>query len=69
LNQVSSLFNQGTRSGFPADYILDIRPIRRFLDNPRLDELVMLNKLLLYNRREDSSQPNSLGLDLPDILA
>jgi hypothetical protein len=29
----------------------------------------MLNKLLLYNRREDNSQPNSLGPNLLDILA
>jgi hypothetical protein len=67
-NQVSSLLNQDTRSSLSADYILDIRPIRRLPDNPRLDQLVILNKLLLYNRREGSSQPNNLGPDLLDIL-
>jgi hypothetical protein len=36
-NQVSSLLNQGARSGLSADHILDIRPIRRLPDDPRLD--------------------------------
>ena len=68
-NQIGSLLNQNARSGFSADHILDIRPIRRLSDDPRLDQLVMLNKLLLHNRREGGSQPNSLGPDLPDIPA
>ena len=66
-NQVSSLLNQGARSGLSADYILDIRPICRLPDDPRLDQLIILDKLLLYNRGESGSQSNSLGPNLPDI--
>ena len=36
-NQVSSLLNQGARSGLSADYILDIRLVHQLPDDLRLD--------------------------------
>jgi hypothetical protein len=43
---------KGTRPGLAADYILDIRPVGRLADNPGLHQLVVLDKLGLYHRRE-----------------
>jgi hypothetical protein len=52
LYQIGSSLNQGTRSGLEADYILDIWPVGRLPDDSRFHELVVLDKLFLYYRRE-----------------
>ena len=52
LYQVGSSLNQGARPSLKADYILNVWPVSRLLDNSGLHELVMLNKLLLYHRGE-----------------
>jgi hypothetical protein len=52
LYQISSFFNQGTRSGLEADHILDIWPVGRLPDDSRLHEFVILDKLLLHYRKK-----------------
>lgn len=54
------LLDQGARSEFSADQILDIQPICRLPDDPRLNSLVMPHKLierydsLFYQKAENN---------------
>jgi hypothetical protein len=53
LYQISNSLNQDTRSSLEADYILDIWSVGRLPDNSRLHELIVLDKLLLYYKKEN----------------
>src|SRR6202034_4695799 len=68
-DQVSGLLNQSARASFQADQVLNIWPIGRFPDDPRPDQCIMLNKLLLHDWRKGTCQPDGLRPNLPDIPA
>ena len=67
--KVGRPLTQGARPCFSADHVLDIRPVSRLPDNPRLDEFVVLDEFLLHHGREGRRQPDCLSLDLPSVPA